>query len=120
MTVFVCRHCLKEGTVREAVTLHGCSHAVEVRPSESDDKPRAYDAARPERAVSWDSLDGEGFYCTHCESEATRLENLVTARPLFECRACGFSGSDPSKHSCPETPERIDPVVVNPGQETLT
>lgn len=118
MTVFVCRYCLKHDTIREAVTLHGCSHAVEVRPDDDGD-PVAFDAPRSERATSWDSLDGEGFYCTECEGAAFKLEELVIPRPLFECRACGFSGSDPAAHACPEELERIDPVEVNRSQESL-
>lgn len=124
MTEYVCSFCLKPDTIRESVTLHGCSEKVNIVASDSEKfpGPRAIQATRPERATSWDSVDGEGFYCTNCEASFSKLEDMVILRPLFECRSCGWSGSNLDEHldNCPETPERVDPAEVNPGQETLT
>lgn len=116
---YVCANCLQENTIYEAVTLHGCSMKVEVVSSE--DGPLAVETDRQRRVVSWDSVDGEGFFCTNCEASGTKLEAVVIECPVLECRACGFRGGDPTKHrDCQEPLERLGPTAVNPRQETLT
>jgi DNA-directed RNA polymerase subunit RPC12/RpoP len=120
MPEFVCSTCFKEGTIVQGVTLHGCWEAVEVY-LDPEHPDRFQTRTTGERGVSWDSTDAEDFYCTHCETVRPRLEELVTAKPYFECRTCGFRGAVPDQHPerCPDEPERIDPPAVAAGQERL-
>lgn len=121
MAEAVCAFCFKSGTIIESVTLYGCWQGISVTIDPAQ-PGRFKTTTTGERGVSWSSTDGEGFYCSHCHQTRSRIEEMVTSRPFFECRSCGFRGAEAKDHpdSCGEEPERIDPPEISPGQERLT
>lgn len=121
MPNLVCAFCFKADTIIEAVTLHGCWQEVSVGADpRNPDKFKVTSTGY--REALWDSVDGEGFYCSECEARRDLLEELVTPQPFFECRACGFRGALSEEHpdSCPDQPERIDPPEIGAGQQKLS
>lgn len=120
MSAFVCGFCFQSDTIRESVTIYGGDLKVEVvHDEEGAPAVRSLPVSQQEREVNWNSTDHENFWCSHCLTARTKLADLVIDAPLFQCRACGFSGGDLRQHTCPEKPERIDPERPPPEQEAL-
>lgn len=120
MAEYVCAFCFKADTFTESVRLSGLQGIKDIRPTEGDSDKLTFSNTR-DREAQWDSVDIEGFHCSACDTFRPKLEELVTARPMFECRTCGLRTADLNEHSasCPDTPERIDPLRPAPGQESL-
>jgi len=120
MAEYVCAFCFKADQITESVRLSGWQGIKRIRPREDDPEKLEF-SNTGDREALWDEVEGEGFHCAACETARPRLEEMVTAKAMFECRTCGWRGADCEEHpaSCPETPERIDPLRPTPGQESL-
>lgn len=126
MAAYACQLCGKPGGVTELVTLSGWQGIDNLRWEEDHSgKERLRFTTTTEREASWDSTDGDGFHCAHCDNVRPRLEELVTLKPLYECRTCGWIGVDVGEHpdaeheNCADSPELIEALPPLEGQEKL-
>lgn len=117
---YVCRFCGVSDQVCELVELSGWQSIKDVRPDLNDEEgERLNHKPGSQREASWDSVDGDGFYCSACDNRTRLLHEILTVNPVFECRSCGWVGSKVENHECPETPTRIDVERPLRGQESL-
>lgn len=119
MASYRCQFCGTPDSVTESVTLSGWQSITNIRWEEDEQgKNRLLFDPTRDREASWDSVDGEGFHCSNCDTARPRLDELIAVTPLYECRTHQWRGIDTDEHDCPDV-ELIEPLPPAPGQESL-
>jgi len=111
----VCAHCKKPARFVWLVALTGVEE-VEIIPTHGG----GYMARRSgRREVEWATGNREALECVECHATFDTADLAVVAKPIFECRACGWIGADTSQHTCGEPLEDLGPPRVHEGQDRL-